>query len=197
MELSCIGIGRLVQLFVLSTITVGALIGQSSSQHFPLIESHIGRAVVDNEGSSVIAGVGLWKYIGINEFHNKRISKIGLSFPARLAITSPNEEVLSNYDYSLSISTMFRFAIQSRPANEILWFFIGVGPEMRVIWEGDDQAYGMPLVQQEVGFTIRKDESLIFENMEFGFSTSFPVRKKEWDQHLHFASFFIRLSITR
>jgi len=174
------------------------LIGQQAEEHslaqtnLVLLEGHLGRAVLDNQGSKAIGGFGCWGYWNIKNFQNRKSSSIGMSFPLRLAITSPNEGILTNYDHSLSGATLFRLTIQHHPIKETLWFFAGAGPEIRIIWKDKKSSRGLPLFQQEFGIKICKPNSSLLKNVELGLSSGIPVRKKEWDDRLFFGSFFVR-----
>jgi hypothetical protein len=158
-----------------------------------LIESSFGRAVVDNEGSKFIGGFGYCNYLKFKDFHGHKFSSIGLSLPFRVFVISPQEEVLENYSYSLSCATLFRYTVQARPCKEVLWFFMGTGPEYRRIWDEHEASSGLPLLQQEFGVKILKPGKILLKNMEAGFTTSIPLRKKEWDSRTYFGSFFIRI----
>lgn len=190
-----------LQCFLLSWLWVypGILDGQQNDMgSFPpsqwlLIESHLGRASVEHQGTKVIGGFGLCHYLTLKNFQKRKTSSIGLNVPMRVDITSPNEEVLMNYEYSISAAALFRGTFQQRPNKETLWFFLGAGPEVRIIWGDDESSRGLPLFQQEFGIKVTKANSILLRNTEIGFTTSFPVRKNEWDDLLYFGSLFIRL----
>ena len=165
-----------------------------TNSRFILVESNFGRASMSDQGSKFIGGFGLWGRFSLQE---KKRHTLEIGIPLRWSFTSPEEEVLVDYDHSLSASALFRLVLK-HPTNESVSFFVGAGPELRVVWkDGDDKnsSRSIPMLQQEIGFKMAKPNAFLFDHWEIGLTSSIPISEKEWKDKLVFASLFVRMSI--
>jgi hypothetical protein len=159
-----------------------------------LMESHLGRASLGNQGSKMMGGFAMWNYWNLTNYQTtQRNVNLGVGVPLRFNFIHPDEELLVNYDNSVSLAALFRLDIQSYPGKKGIWVFFGAGPEYRLLWDGRDSQGGLPLMQAEFGIKIDKPNALIIDNAEIGFTTSMPLRKREFNDRLYFASFFVRI----
>lgn len=173
------------------------ILGQDSSAQeskYFILESNLGLTINDNTDSRIIGGFGLWNYLNIKDIKGKkRNGALGLSVPLRLIITSQNKGEEINNENSFSIAPLFRVSIQQHPVKDKLWFFMGAGPEIKINWL-NGSATNMLMFQQEYGLKLF-NKSAILPNNEVGFSISWPLQKKGWDENLRCLLFFIRMSV--
>ena len=186
---------RLLFILIFSSQT-GFIVGQqhSSAQQsqFLILEGNLGLTTSDQFDSRLIGGFGLWNYISIDEIQgSRRKSSLGLSVPMRLTITTVNQEE-KIYENSLSLASMFRLSIQQHPDKDKLWFFMAVGPELRIDYQIESTSQQW-MIQQEFGIKLF-NRSSILPNNELGFSVSWPVQKKNWEENQS-VLFFIRMSV--
>lgn len=182
-----------ILLFLSQTLFIAGQQSAAQQSQFFLIESNLGLTTSELFDSRLIGGFGMWNYVSFKEIQceRKKIA-LGLSIPMRLTITTVDQEE-KIYENSLSMASMFRLSIQQHPDKDKLWFFMALGPELRIDYHNESSSQ-LWMIQQEYGIKLFNRNSML-PNNELGFSVSWPLQKKGWDENLRSVLFFIRMSI--